>query len=279
MALSPADQPRLTFNDGNSIPQLGLGVWKTSDDEAPAVIRAALDAGYRHIDTAAMYQNETGVGRGIAESDVPRDEVFVTTKLANPDQGYDSTLRAFDDSMARLGLDYLDLYLIHWPRPEQGLYLDTWRAFLKLKEDGRIRSVGVSNFTPDTLDVLIRETGVTPVMNQIELHPKFQQQEMRRVNADLGILTECWAPLGRGALLDSPEIAELAEPHDRTPAQIIIRWHLQSGLVVIPKSANPGRIAANFDVFDFELDDSDMAAIAAMDETDGRSGPDPATVN
>lgn len=270
--------PRVTLNDGNSIPQVGLGVWQTPAEETERAVTAALQAGYRHIDTAAAYRNEAETGRGLADSGVPRDEVFLVTKLWNSDQGYDSTLAAFDASLDRLGVDYLDLYLIHWPVPANNAYVDTFRAFAHLHDQGRVRSIGVSNFEPEHLNVLIDSTGIVPAVNQIELHPLLPQHELREVHARLGIATEAWSPLGQGSLLTDPVITQIAERHGKTPAQVLIRWHIHLGNIVIPKSVNPERIVSNFDVFDFDLDDTDMAAIATL-ETDTRLGPDPRTFN
>jgi 2,5-diketo-D-gluconate reductase A len=270
-------QPRVTLNDGRSIPQIGLGVWQTPPDVAGPAVKAALGAGYRMVDTAAIYGNERGVGEGIRASGVARQDVFVTTKLWNDAQGFDSALRAFDESLGRLGLEAIDLYLIHWPSPRRGLYLETWRALVRLREEGRAKSIGVSNFGPDELERVIGETGVTPALNQIELHPRFQQRKLREMHARLGIATESWSPLGRGALLADRAIGAIAKKHGRTPAQVIIRWHIDSGLVVIPKSVTPARIVENFDVFSFRLDEGDTAAIAGMDSASGRMGPDPAT--
>ncbi|CDP83593.1 MULTISPECIES: aldo/keto reductase [Mycolicibacterium] len=270
--------PRVTLNDGNSIPQVGLGVWQTPAEETERAVTAALQAGYRHIDTAAAYRNEAETGRGLANSGVPREEVFLVTKLWNSDQGYDSTLAAFDASLDRLGVDYLDLYLIHWPVPANNAYVDTFRAFAHLHDQGRVRSIGVSNFEPEHLNVLIDSTGIVPAVNQIELHPLLPQHELREVHARLGIATEAWSPLGQGSLLTDPVITQIAERHGKTPAQVLIRWHIHLGNIVIPKSVNPERIVSNFDVFDFDLDETDMAAIATL-ETDTRLGPDPRTFN
>jgi len=270
-------QPTISFNDGRASPQVGLGVWKTPDDGAGDAVAAALDVGYRHVDTAAAYKNERGVGEGLRRAGVPREEVFVTTKLWNEEQGFDRTLRAFDASLEQLGLDHVDLYLIHWPSPARDLYVDTWRAFIRLKEEGRVRSIGVSNFTAEHLDRLADETGVTPAINQIELHPRFQQRALREAHAERGIVTQSWSPLGQGQLLQDPAIAGIAAKHGRTPAQVVIRWHVDNGLVVIPKSVTPSRIAENFDVFGFALDADDLAAITKLDTGDGRIGPDPMT--
>jgi 2,5-diketo-D-gluconate reductase A len=266
----------VTLNDGNSIPTVGLGVFKIGPKDTEQAVAAALRAGYRHIDTAAAYGNERETGRALANSDVPRDQLYVVTKLANPDQGYDSTLRAFDASMERLGTDYLDLYLIHWPQPQLNKFVDTFKAFAGLRDQGRIRSIGVSNFEPEHLTVLIDATGIVPTINQIELHPRLPQAELREVHAHLGIATEAWSPLGRGSLLTHPTITAVAEDCGRTPAQVLIRWHIQLGNIVIPKSVNPIRIASNFDVFDFELSATAMASISSLDDGT-RHGPDPRT--
>ena len=271
------DQPRIELSDGAAIPQLGLGVWQTPNDEAASVVGAALKTGYRHIDTAAAYQNEKGVGEGLLASGLARDEVFITTKVWNESQGYDNALRAIEGSLKRLQLEQIDLCLIHWPAPNRGLYLDTWRALIKAQEMGQVRSIGVSNFEVEHLDRIISETGVTPVLNQIELHPRFQQTALRTAHVERGIKTESWSPLGQGQLLSDPAIAALAAKHGRTAAQVIIRWHLDSGLIVIPKSVTPSRIAENFDVFGFKLDAEDLAAIAALHQADGRIGPNPTT--
>ncbi|MBX9459034.1 MAG: aldo/keto reductase [Rhizobium sp.] len=272
-----SEQTHVSFHDGHSIPQVGLGVWQTPNDTAVTAVKAALEAGYRHIDTAAAYHNEQGVGEGIRQSGLARQDIFLTTKLWNDDQGFDATLRAFDKSLRELGTDYLDLYLIHWPSPHRGKYRDTWKAFVRLKEEGRIRSIGVSNFTAEHLEAVIGDTGVTPVINQIELHPDFQQKAMRATHDRLGIRTQSWSPLGQGQLLQNPVIAGMAGKLGRTPAQVIIRWHIQNGLVVIPKSVTPSRIIENFGVFDFELDADAMAALDGLDNADARMGPDPMT--
>jgi 2,5-diketo-D-gluconate reductase A len=270
--------PLVTLNDGNAIPQVGLGVWQTPPDDTQRAVGAALQTGYRHIDTAAAYGNETETGRAIAASGVPRDEVFLVTKLWNPDQGYDRTLAAFDASVDRLGVDCLDLYLIHWPMPANNTFVDTFKAFAALRDESRIRSIGVSNFEPEHLRTLVDATGIVPAVNQIELHPLLPQRELRDVHAELGIATEAWSPLGQGSLLSHPTVAEIAEAHGKTGAQVLIRWHIQLGNIVIPKSVNPERIASNFDVFDFELSERDMASVAAL-EDGTRLGPDPRTFN
>ena len=269
-------QPLITFNDGAALPQLGLGVWQVPDDQAAVIVQTAIDAGYRHVDTAAIYQNEKGVGEGLKRA-AAGGEVAVTTKLWNESQGYDRALKAFDKSLQRLGRDSVDLYLIHWPCPTQDLYVESWKALVRLKKEGRAKSIGVSNFTADNLRRIVGETGVAPAVNQVELHPRFQQTALRAAHQELGVATECWSPLGQGKVLQDPVIGRIAAKHGKTPAQAIIRWHLDSGFLVIPKSANPDRLRQNFDVFDFALDAEDMAAFAALDTADGRIGPDPLT--
>jgi 2,5-diketo-D-gluconate reductase A len=269
--------PDFTLNNGVPMPQLGLGVFQVPDDEAEKSVAVALREGYRSIDTARAYNNEEGTARALHSSGIPREELFVTTKLWNGDHGYDSTLRAFDASLGRLRLDYLDLYLIHWPMPSHDKYLDTWKAFEKLYADGRIRTIGVSNFLPEHLTRLMDATEVVPAVNQVELHPYLPQAELRAFHAEHGIATEAWSPLGQGkGLLDEPALAPIAAKHDKTPAQVVLRWHLQLGNIVIPKSVTPSRIAENLQVFDFELDTDDLTAIAGLD-SGTRIGPDPAT--
>ncbi|MFJ6635150.1 aldo/keto reductase [Streptomyces sp. NPDC091376] len=269
--------PSITLNNGVSMPQLGYGVWQVPDDEAAKAVGTALEAGYRSIDTAAIYENEKGTGQAVAASGIPREELFLTTKLWNSEQGYDSTLRAFDASLTRLGLDYVDLYLIHWPLPAKDAFVDTYKAFETILADGRAKAIGVSNFLPAHLERLLGETSVAPAVNQIELHPQLQQAESRAFHAKHGIATEAWSPLGQGrGLLEVPTIVAIAQKHGKTPAQAVLRWHLQLGNVVIPKSVTPSRIQENIDVFDFELDADDLAAFGALDEG-RRLGPDPAT--
>lgn len=271
--------PMRTLNNGVQIPQLGFGVWQIPNDQVVDAVTTALEVGYRSIDTAAAYGNEEGTGKAIAASGIPREEVFVTTKLWNSDQAYDDALRAFDESMARLGLEVLDLYLIHWPMPAVDRYMDAWRALQRIYAEGRVRAIGVSNFTVRTLQRVIDESGVVPAVNQIELHPRLPQAELRDFHARHGIATESWGPLGQGkGLLEDPVLARLADKHGRTPAQIVLRWHLQLGCIVIPKSVTPSRIAENIDVFDFALDEEDMARIAKLD-TGERLGFDPETMN
>ncbi|MDO8211367.1 aldo/keto reductase [Conexibacter sp. CPCC 206217] len=270
--------PQLTLNDGVEIPQLGFGVFQVPPAETAEAVTRALGAGYRHIDTAAAYRNEEGVGKAIAAAGLPRDELFVTTKLWNSEQGYDTTLRAFEASAQKLGLDVVDLYLIHWPTPAHDRYVPTWRAFERLLADGRVRSIGVSNFQTAHLRRLFDETDVVPSVNQIELHPHLQQVDLRAFHAEHGIATEAWSPLAQGAVLDAPVITAIAEAHGKTPAQVVLRWHLQLGNVVIPKSVTPARIAENFDVVGFELSDAELASIATLDRGE-RTGPDPDRLN
>jgi 2,5-diketo-D-gluconate reductase A len=274
-----SDVPTVRLNNGVEMPQLGFGVFLVPADEVVEPVRAALDAGYRLIDTAKLYGNEEGVGRAIRESGLPRDDVFVTTKVWNSDHGYDTTLRAFDESQKLLGLDVVDLYLIHWPTPKRNLFVETWKALETLYADGRVRAIGVSNFNVPHLQRLLDETTVVPAVNQIELHPGFPQEELRAFHAQHGVVTESWSPLGRGhGLLDNPAVTSIAATHDRTPAQVVLRWHLQLGCAVIPKSTHAERIAENFDVFDLELTDAEMATLSAIAEP-GRVGPDPAEFN
>lgn len=268
------DQPSLTLNDGRTMPRIGLGVFQMPADETETLVASALRLGYRAIDTAAIYGNEAGVGAAVRATD---ETIFVTSKLWNSEQGHDAALRAFDASMAVLGLDWLDLYLIHWPVPARDLSVETWRAMIRLRDEGRVRSIGVSNFRIADLRRIIDETGVVPVTNQIELHPSFQQAELRAFHEANGIATTCWSPLGRGAALDDPDIGAIARRLGRSPAQIILRWHVQSGLIVIPKASSEARQAENLDILSFALDDEDMQRIATLDRRDGRIGPDPET--
>ncbi|MFB7040549.1 MULTISPECIES: aldo/keto reductase [unclassified Streptomyces] len=270
--------PSVVLNDGTGIPQLGFGVFQVPDDETTAAVAHALEAGYRSVDTAAIYGNEAGVGRALAASGIARDELYVTTKLWNADQGYDATLRAFDDSLARLGLDHVDLYLIHWPAPARDLYVDTWRAIGTLVADGRVRTAGVSNFKPAHLERLLDSSDLVPAVNQIELHPGLQQRELRELHAVHGIATEAWSPLAQGAVLADPVVTGIAARHGKSPAQVVLRWHLQFGNVVIPKSVTPARIRENLDVFDFALSAEEMTAMAGLDRG-LRTGPDPDTLD
>jgi 2,5-diketo-D-gluconate reductase A len=274
---SPTDQiPRISLRPDVEIPQLGFGVFQVPPDETEEVVARALSAGYRHLDTAAAYRNEAAVGQAVHASGLDRSEVFITTKCFNDDHGREKAKKAFKKSLERLELEHVDLYLIHWPVPAHDLYVETWEAFIELQAGGLVRAIGVSNFQPAHLERLIAETGVTPAINQVELHPHFQQAGLRHEHEQLGIITEAWSPLGQGQALEDPVIVQIAEAHSKTPAQTVIRWHLQLGNVVIPKSVTPARIAENFDVFDFQLADAEMEAIKALDEG-RRIGPDPDT--
>ncbi|MCJ2133787.1 aldo/keto reductase [Methylobacterium sp. J-026] len=269
--------PTLALNDGHRIPQIGYGCWQLSDAQAPDLVGRALQAGYRLIDTAAAYGNEAGVGRGIRDARVSRDEIFLTTKLWNDRQGRDEARRAFDESLERLGLPYVDLYLIHWPCPQRRLFVETWKTLIQLRDEGRAKSIGVSNFTPEHVAMLLAETGVAPAVNQIELHPHFQRRAPRADDARHGIVTESWSPLGQGKELHDPAILAIAQDHGKSPAQVVLRWQVQIGCVAIPKTARPERIVENIALFDFALSDAEMDRIAALDRPDGRIGPDPAT--
>lgn len=279
--MSELISPELTFNDGFTIPQLGYGVWQVKDDVAADVVQQALAAGYRHIDTAAIYGNEAGVGRALAESDVPREDIFVTTKVWNADQGREKTLAAFETSMEKLGLETLDCYLVHWLQPKRGTYLETWKALVELQAAGRVKTIGVCNFTAEALDEISEATGVTPAMLQIETHPYFPQNELRQYCADHGILHQAWSPLGNGsALLEEPVLAEIGERVGATPAQVVLAWHRQRGSVVIPKSVTPSRIVENFASLAVTLSDADMALVDGLDKgAEGRIAADPATAD
>ena len=275
-AMTLAPTPSLPLNDGRHIPQWGLGTWQIAEEDAARVVADAIAIGYRHIDTAAIYRNEEGVGQGIAASGIARDQLFVTTKLWNPAQGYDSALHALDKSLERLKLGHVDLYLIHWPCPAQGKAVETWKAFIQAQREGKVRSIGVSNFRAEDLERIIGETGVTPAVNQIELHPWLQQRALRAVHARHGIVTEAWSPLARGGdLLKDGTLTAIAAKHGKTAAQVVLRWHLQSGLVVFPKSTHQERLRENLGALGFTLDAADMAAVDSLD-AGKRVGPDPA---
>ena len=274
---SPTEtMPKVTLRDGVDIPQLGFGVFQVPPEDTAEVTTRALLTGYRHIDTAAAYQNEAAVGQAFKASGLDRDEVFITTKCFNDDHGYEQARRAFHASLDKLELDFVDLYLIHWPVPSQDKYVETWKAFIELQEEGLVRSIGVSNFQPDHLRRVIDETGVTPSVNQIELHPRLQQPGLRREHEELGIATEAWSPLAKAQVLDDPTITQIADAHGKTPAQVVIRWHLELGNIVFPKSETPERIEENLDVFDFHLTDDEMEQIEELDAGE-RTGPDPDT--
>jgi 2,5-diketo-D-gluconate reductase A len=266
--------PSLKLADGHLIPQLGFGVFLVPPEEAVQVVTHALGAGYRSIDTAAAYENEAEVGEAIRASDLERDDVYLTTKLWNDDHGHDRARQAFRRSLKRLGFDSVDLYLIHWPNPGRGRYVETWEALCELKDSGHAHSIGVSNFTVEHLKRIIDATGVVPAVNQIELHPQLQQRELREFHRRHGIATEAWSPLGRGRILDDPTVTEIASAHGHTPAQVVLRWHIQLGNVAIPKSVTPARIEENFEIFDFELGEQEMSAIDDLD-VGKRIGPDP----
>lgn len=268
--------PSVPLNDGNRIPQLGLGIWQVADADVPRVAGAAFELGYRHIDGAAAYGNEEGLGRAIRASAIPRSDLFITTKLRNPDQGHAQALKALDASLARLGLDYVDLYLIHWPCPAHDRFVDSWKALIEARDAGKVRSIGVSNFRVEDIERVVAATGVAPAVNQIELHPLLQQKELGGYGKAHGIVTEAWSPLAHGGkLLADPALRAIAEKHGKTTAQVILRWHLQADRVVFPKSSTPARIAENAAIFDFSLDPSDAARIDALD-AGTRLGPDPA---
>ncbi|MER8578149.1 aldo/keto reductase [Mesorhizobium sp. M1423] len=275
ITLNRPEQIRL--NDGSAIPQIGLGVWQVDPAITAKVVRWGIEAGYRLIDTAEGYQNEEGVGQAIRSAGVPRSELFITSKLRNGAHQRDAALRAFDETMSKLGIEQIDLFLIHWPVPSQDRYVEAWKTLIELRQSGRIKSIGVSNFNQDHLERIIGETGVTPTVNQIELHPRFQQRDKREFHDRHNTRIESWSPLGSGRLLSDPTLESIARKHGKSVAQTIVRWHLQEGLIVIPKSIHQDRIAANFDVFDFELEAKDLELIRGMDSPDGRTGPNPAT--
>jgi diketogulonate reductase-like aldo/keto reductase len=268
--------PDLNLNDGNRMPQLGFGVFLVPEDETAPAVQYALQTGYRSIDTAAAYGNEVGVRNALFTSELDRGDIFITTKLANGNHGRHNAPRAFEESLDKLGGGYIDLYLIHWPIPHKGLYVETWEALCELQREERVRSIGVSNFQVEHLERIIDATGVVPAVNQIELHPHLQQLELRRLHEERGIRTEAWSPLGKAQFLDDPTIQRIASVHGRTPAQVVLRWHIQLGNIVIPKSVTPSRIEENFNVFDFELSDEDMHAMFELDREE-RTGPDPDT--
>lgn len=270
--------PTITLNNGVAMPQLGFGVFQVPNDETERAVTAALAAGYRSIDTAAVYGNEEGVGRALAASGLAREELFITSKVWIADLGREATLAAYADSLAKLGLEYLDLYLIHWPAPAKDLYLESWQALEELAAAGKVRAIGVSNFLPEHLERLIALGGTVPAVNQVETHPALQQRNISAFNAAHGIATEAWSPLAQGAVLTDPAVLAIAAAHGRTPAQAILRWHLQQGRIIIPKSVTPSRMAENLDILDFELSADELASLDAL-ERDGRTGPNPAQFN
>ncbi len=276
MSTQTTAAPYVDLNDGNRMPQLGFGVFQVPAEETAETVGRALETGYRLIDTAAAYGNEEGVRDAVRASELDREEVFITTKLFNNDHGLDAARRAFEESLSKLGGNYIDLYLIHWPVPKRDRYVETWETLCALREEGRVRSIGVSNFQIEHLERIIQATGVVPAVNQIELHPRLQQAELRRFHSERGIITEAWSPLGKGELLDDPVIEEIAAAHDRTPAQVVLRWHLELGNVVIPKSVTPSRIEENFRVVDFKLSDADMRRLSELERGE-RTGPHPDT--
>lgn len=268
------DQPILTLNDGRAMPQLGFGLWQVPEDQTARVVVEGLAAGYRMIDGAAIYANEAGLGEGLKRTEVPRDQVFVQTKVWNSEQGFDAAIRSAEASLQRIGLPYVDCLLIHWPCPDKGLFVETWKALIRLREDGRALSIGVSNFMPDHLERIVGETGVVPVLNQIELHPRLVQAELRETHRRLGIVTQSWTPLGLGRSFDAAPVRAASDRTGRSPAQIILRWHVQLGCAVIPRSTRAEGLAENLRLFDFTLTDQEMDAITALDSGE-RTGPDP----
>lgn len=274
MTTNPEQNPKVTLNNGNQLPQLGLGVYKVGQDIGVELVKAAIEVGYRRFDTAALYDNEFEIGAGIRQSGLPREDVFVTTKIWNDRHGFENASEAIDESLARLNIGYVDLLLIHWPCPKKNLFEETWRALENAVETGKVRGIGVSNFNPGHLDQLLSSARIVPAINQIELHPGLQQAELRRYNQSHGIATEAWSPLDRGRFVTNPLLAEIAAKHGKTVTQVIIRWHLDLGNLVIPKTSNPERLKENINVFDFTLDLEDLAKIATLN-ADERHGPDP----
>jgi 2,5-diketo-D-gluconate reductase A len=276
MAQTPPD---ITLNDGNTIPQLGFGVWQVDNDEVVEPVLEAIRTGYRSIDTAQGYDNEQGVGRAISQCGLPREQLFITSKLRTKAQAYDDAIKEFEKSLDYLGLDYLDMFLIHWPVPAHNKYAEAWKAFVQLQKDGRIKTIGVSNFLPEHIERIVDETGVVPAVNQIELHPEFQQRDVRDFHKQHNIAIEAYSPLGSGAVLDNADLKAIANKHGRSVAQVILRWHMGEGVIAIPKSTHAERIRENFDVFGFELDRDDLYRIERLDRPDGKTGSDPATNN
>lgn len=276
MAQTPPD---ITLRDGNKIPQLGFGVWQVDNDEVVEPVLEAIRTGYRSIDTAQGYDNEEGVGRAIKQSGIPREQLFITSKLRTRAQAYDDAIKEFEKSLQKLQLDYLDMFLIHWPVPAQNKYPEAWKAFVQLQKDGRIKTIGVSNFLPEHIERIVDETGVVPAVNQIELHPEYQQRDVRDFHKKHDIAIEAYSPLGSGAVLDNADLKAIANKHGKSVAQVILRWHMMEGVIAIPKSTHAERIRDNFDVFGFELDRDDLYRIERLDRPDGKTGSDPATNN
>lgn len=267
------------MNDKMLIPTVGFGTWQISDEEAPAIVEEALEMGYRLIDTAAMYQNEVGIGKAIKNAKLKREEIFLATKVWNTDQGYDATLRAMDSSLSKLKTEYLDLYMIHWPAPKQDKYLSSWKALMRLRKEGVAKSIGVCNFNQEQIEKLINETGIVPVINQIELHPHFQQKELRAFHEKHNIVTEAWSPLARGKLFDDELIVSIAKKYQKSPAQVVLRWHFENGIVAIPKSSTQLRILENLDIFNFSLTPEELIMLSTIDDKNGRTGPNPETAD
>ena len=273
------NQKFITLNDGMKIPTIGFGTWRVTDAEAPKVLDQAFGAGYRLIDTASMYSNEVGIGKALKETSLSREEIFLTTKVWNSDHGYDATLRAMDKSLTNLKTPYVDLYLIHWPGVNSEKYIPTWKALNRLRQEGIARSIGVSNFTAEQIERLIVETGIVPAVNQIELHPYFQQKELRSFHEKHKIVTEAWSPLARGDLFTDEVIVELTKKYNKTPAQIVLRWHYENGIIAIPKSSSPARMLENLDIFNFHFEASDLEKISRIDDINGRTGANPLTAD
>ena len=278
MSFDPQNVPQIKLNNGQLIPQLGLGVYKLEAASAADLVATAIDSGYRRIDTAALYLNEAEVGQGVRQSSIPREEIYVTTKIWHDHHGYDSALKAIDESLSRLDIDYVDMVLIHWPAPAQDKFVETWAAFQHAVESGKVRGIGVSNFHSMHLDKLVAAGGTVPALNQIELHPGLQQGALRAYDQAHGIATEAWSPIARGRFNEDEAIVRIAQKHGKTPTQVIIRWHIELGNLVIPKTATPSRLVENISVFDFSLDAEDMAAIANLD-SGLRTGPNPEEFN
>ena len=277
--MSEGNSKYITMNDKMLIPTVGFGTWQISDAEAPKIVEEALEIGYRLIDTATMYKNEEGIGAALKNTKLKREEIFLATKVWNTDQGYDANLRAMDSSLSKLKTDYLDLYMIHWPAPKQDKYLSSWKALMRLRKEGIAKSIGVCNFNQEQIERLINETGIIPAVNQIELHPHFQQKELRAFHEKHNIVTEAWSPLARGKLFSDEQIVAIAKTHNKTPAQIVLRWHFDNGIIAIPKSSTESRILENIDIFNFSLTPSELTILSTIDNINGRTGPNPDTAD